>query len=227
MPPTPPLHTALSLVDPTPPAVRPIRAGTRATAPTGRSGRHGVAPRVRARSTAYNRRLRAVSAVLTALAVAGCGVPPDLRQSTSPSAPATASAPTSIPTPPVPPATGLPTTTPSLSSPTADAGLVATSCRSGPTGQQVIQLLRGRAAVLSDGVRVQVGTGPLCAADWQYTVLKVTGYEELRVVTRGRPGAPQLVTAGTDVCNAEVRVVAPPGIRTLACDGGTVGVSGA
>ncbi|MET7748011.1 hypothetical protein [Micromonospora sp. NPDC005367] len=186
-----------------------------------------MVPRLRTRSTASNRRVRAVSAVLTALVLAGCGVPPDLRQSTSPSAPATASAPTSIPTPPVPPATGLPTTVPSLSSPTADAGLVATSCPSGPTGQRVIQLLRGRAAVLSDGVRVQVATGPLCAADWQYTVLKVTGYEELRVVTRGRPEAPQLVTAGTDVCNAEVRVIAPPGIRTLACDGGTVGVPGA
>ena len=37
------------------------------------------------------------------------------------------------------------------------------------------------------------------------------------MVTRGRPTALKLVTAGTDVCGVEVRAVAP-GIRALACD---------
>ncbi|RKN29714.1 hypothetical protein D7044_22475 [Micromonospora musae] len=186
-----------------------------------------MAAHLSAPATAPGRRARAVVAVLTALAVAGCGVPPELHQSESPSSPGAPSAPTSVPTAPAPPATGLPSTTPGLSSPSADAGLVATPCRGGPTGERVINVLRGGAAVLPDGVRVKVGTEPLCAADWQYTVLEVTGHEELQVVTRGRPAAPQLVTAGTDVCNAEVRVVAPPGIRTLACDNGTVGIPGA
>jgi hypothetical protein len=73
--------------------------------------------------------------------------------------------------------------------------------------------------MLPRDVRVTVRTGPLCAGDWQYTVLAVTGHEELQVVTRGKPTELELVTAGTDVCGVEVRAAAPPGIRTLACDG--------
>lgn len=76
-------------------------------------------------------------------------------------------------------------------------------------------------------MRVRVVSGPLCAADWQYTVLDVTGHEQLQVVTRGSGGAPRLVTAGTDVCTVEVRAAGPPGIRNLACEGGTLGVPGA
>ncbi|TDC21478.1 hypothetical protein E1211_32095 [Micromonospora sp. 15K316] len=186
-----------------------------------------MAPRPRVPVTASGRRARAAAAALTVLALAGCGVPPELSQSASPTSPTAPPAPTAAPTSPAPTATGQPSTGPGLPSPSADAGLVATPCRNGPTGERIVNLLRGRAAVLPDGVRVKVGTGPLCAAEWQYTVLEVTGHEELQVVTRGRPAAPELVTAGTDVCNAEVRVVAPPGIRTLACDSGTVGVPGA
>ncbi|MFY1705080.1 hypothetical protein ACN28G_25740 [Micromonospora sp. WMMA1923] len=98
-------------------------------------------------------------------------------------------------------------------------GPVATACADGPTGSRVIALLRGPAAVLPDRVQTRVRTGPLCADDWHYTVLDVTGHEELQVVTRGRSNAPELVTAGTDVCSAEVRATAPAGIRTLACPG--------
>ncbi|MFC0507148.1 hypothetical protein [Micromonospora costi] len=168
-------------------------------------------------------------AALAALAlVTGCGAPPALSQPAIPTGtPSAPPAPTSVPTPPVSPATGLPSALPGLTSPSTDPGLVAAPCRSGPTGQRIIDLLRGPAAVLPDGVRVRVTTGPLCAADWQYTVLDVTGHEELQVVTRGRSSAPELVTAGTDVCTAEVRAVGAPGIRTLACDGGTVGMTGA
>ncbi|MCM0676469.1 hypothetical protein NCC78_17510, partial [Micromonospora phytophila] len=110
---------------------------------------------------------------------------------------------------------------------TPDPGLTATACRNGPSGQRVTELVRGRDGVLPDDVRVRVRTGPLCAGEWHYTVLDVTGHEELQVVTRGRPGSPRLVTAGTDVCTIEVRAAGPPGIRTLACDGGPVGVPGA
>ncbi|MEU7840820.1 hypothetical protein AB0B39_07610 [Micromonospora sp. NPDC049114] len=161
----------------------------------------------------------ALLALLAIGALAGCGAPPELHDP--------AGLPTGAGTPTAPSSTGVPTGTPSTvpSAPPAvtpsasrEPGLVATACRNGPTGQRVVQLLKGRASVLPDNVRVRVRTGPLCAADWQYTVLEVTGHEELQVVTRGRPAAPELVTAGTDVCTIEVRATGPAGIRTLACD---------
>ncbi|MFF5177153.1 hypothetical protein ACFY2Q_03885 [Micromonospora sp. NPDC000316] len=155
--------------------------------------------------------------LLAVVALSGCGAPPELRQPAgvpqatgTPTAPGPTGAPTGSPT--VPPAR-----TPSA---TPDAGLVATACRNGPTGQQVVRLLRGRAAVLPDNVQVKVRTGPLCATDWQYTVVEVTGHEALQVVTTGRPAALELVTAGTDVCTIEVRAAGPAGIRALACDAG-------
>ncbi|WP_443190000.1 hypothetical protein [Micromonospora sp. CB01531] len=157
--------------------------------------------------------LPAIPAVLVALLLGACGTPPELRQSTAP-------------TTPVPTATGVPTPTPPTGTPNAPAtlaptptGHAATPCRSGPSGDRVVSLLRGPARVLSSDVRVTVRTGPLCAEEWQYTVLQVTGHEELQVVTRGKPTDLELVTAGTDVCGVEVRTIAPSGIRTLACDG--------
>ncbi|MFG2056255.1 hypothetical protein ACGFI9_19755 [Micromonospora sp. NPDC048930] len=160
-------------------------------------------------------RCRSLLAALVALlALAGCGAPPELRQSTAP--PATASA-TPTATPSATPATPATPTTPAAAPSPAD--LVATACAAGPASDRVVSLLRGRAGVLPRDVRVTVRTGPLCAADWQYTVLAVSGHEELQVVTRGKPNALELVTAGTDVCSAEVRAAGPPGIRTLACDG--------
>ncbi|MEU5907993.1 hypothetical protein ABZ780_26930 [Micromonospora sp. NPDC047467] len=159
--------------------------------------------------------------LLAIVALTGCGAPPELRQ------PAGVPQPTGTPTAPGPTGapTGSPTAVPSAPpvgapSATPDADLVATACRNGPTGQQVVRLLRGRAAVLPDNVQVKVRTGPLCATDWQYTVVEVTGHEELQVVTRGRPTALELVTAGTDVCTIEVRAAGPAGIRALACDAG-------
>ncbi|MGK5737781.1 hypothetical protein [Micromonospora sp. URMC 103] len=169
-----------------------------------------------------------VLVVLAAVAaVTGCAAPPELRQPVSAGTPSTPPPPTSAPASPVPSVTGLPSAVPGVTSPSTDPGFVATPCRNGPAGQRVVQLLRGPSAVLPDSVGVRVRTGPLCAGDWQYTVLDVTGHEELQVVTRGRSSAPELVTAGTDVCTAEVRAVSPPGIRTLACDGGTVAPPGA
>lgn len=178
---------------------------------------------VPARPTA--RILPVALALLTVAALAGCGAPPGLDEPTA--VPTRTAAPTA-PNPSTAPTTP-PTTAPPLGTvtPTPDAGLVATACRNGPTGQRVVQLLRGRAGVLPANVRVQVHTGPLCAADWQYTVLEVTGHEELQVVTRGQPTAPTLVTAGTDVCTIEVRATGPAGIRALACDAGPAAQPGA
>ncbi|MGS2617265.1 hypothetical protein ACVCAH_22470 [Micromonospora sp. LZ34] len=174
------------------------------------------------------RRRLAVVAPLVAAVLAGCGTPPELRTAspTPVTAPSRTAAPTPAGTAPSPvspsglPGLGTPT-------PTADAGLVAVACRNGPTGGRVVDLVRGRGGVLPADVRVRVRSGPLCAADWQYTLLDVTGHEQLQVVTRGPGSAPRLVTAGTDVCTAEVRAAGPPGIRNLACEGGTLGVPGA
>jgi hypothetical protein len=160
------------------------------------------------------RRLSLPAALSAALVVAGCGAPPELGQSATPLI-------TTSATP-----TATPSATPGVTLPTSAAvpqpspsDLVAAACPAGPSGDRVVRLLRGSAGVLPSGVRVRVRSGPLCASDWQYTVLTVSGHEELQVVTRGRPTALELVTAGTDVCSAEVRVAGPPGIRTLACDG--------
>jgi hypothetical protein len=157
-------------------------------------------------------------ALLAVLPLTACGTPPELRQ--PPRQAATTPTATGSPVPVTP--TAAPTTPaapPVVATPT---DLVATRCADGPSGDRVVRLLRGPAGVLPTAARVTVRTGPLCAGDWQYTVLQVTGHEELQVVTRGRPTALELVTAGTDVCGVQVRAAAPPGIRTLAC-GGTPG----
>jgi hypothetical protein len=164
---------------------------------------------------ARRRRLLAL-AVLTAVPLAGCGAPPELDRRTDRPAPPTATGTPSAT------ATASPAPTPSAAPPlptaTPDTGTVAVACRNGPSKDRIIRLVRGAAGVLPNG-GVTVRTGPLCADDWQYAVLAVSGYEDLTVVTRGRPEALTLVTAGTDVCTIEVRTSAPTGIRTLACDG--------
>ncbi|PZV95142.1 hypothetical protein SAMN05443287_10780 [Micromonospora phaseoli] len=116
-------------------------------------------------------------------------------------------------TPTPPPAGGLP----GPNSPSADPGLVAVACPGDPSAQRIISLVRGRGGLLSQNAKVSARSGPLCAAGWQFTILDVTGYEPLQVVTRKQSGTLRLVTAGTDVCTAEVRVAGPAGIQTLAC----------
>ena len=170
------------------------------------------------------RRLTTVVA-LAGLLLAGCGEPPELRDGPRalPTRAATPSATGTI-TPTAPPdaglpGTGLPTT------PSADQGLVAVACQGGPSQQRIIDLVRGRSGLLPRNAKVRVQTGPLCAGDWHFTALDVTGYEPLQVVTRDQAGTLRLVTAGTDVCSVEVRVAGPLGIRTLACgDDAPVGV---
>ncbi|MCT2276071.1 hypothetical protein M3G91_00420 [Micromonospora chalcea] len=155
-------------------------------------------------------------ALLAVLALAACGTPPELR---TPPAVATPAPVPSTSATPTPSATTAAPVTPSAPALSPSTPVVATPCRGRPSGDRIVALLRGSAGVLPRDVRVTVATGPLCAEGWQYTVLAVTGHEELQVVTRGETGTPRLVTAGTDVCGVEVRTLAPPGIRTLACDG--------
>nr|WP_230417138.1 hypothetical protein [Micromonospora tarapacensis] len=153
--------------------------------------------------------------------LAGCGAPPEVRDGPgrlptwAPTAtPSTAATPTLVPG-------GLPTADPH--SPSADPGLIAVACQGDPSAQRIIGLVRGRSGLLPKDAKVSVGSGPLCAAGWQFTTIAVAGYEPLQVVTREQTGTLRLVTAGTDVCTVEVRVAGPVGIRTLACgsdDGG-------
>ncbi|MFC0004222.1 hypothetical protein [Micromonospora siamensis] len=104
---------------------------------------------------------------------------------------------------------------------------VVTPCPGRPTAAAVLTLLRGPARVLSRDADARVTLGPLCAEDWQYTVLEVTGHEELQAVTRSGSAGLTLVTAGTDVCGTRISADAPPGIRALACDADTVAAPGA
>ncbi|MBQ1043767.1 hypothetical protein KBX35_21835 [Micromonospora sp. C32] len=155
-------------------------------------------------------------ALLTVLALAACGTPPELRTPPAVATPVPVPSASATPTASPAPAASVTPSAPALSPSTPAA---ATPCRGRPSGDRIVALLRGSAGVLPRDVRVTVATGPLCAEGWQYTVLAVTGHEELQVVTRGETGTPKLVTAGTDVCGVEVWTLAPPGIRTLACDG--------
>ncbi|KWV34434.1 hypothetical protein [Micromonospora rifamycinica] len=161
---------------------------------------------------------RLVVAVLAVLPFAGCAAPPERR----------VAVPVAPPTPVVPPTTPPtalavlptlpPTTTPPAATPTA--ATVAVPCAGRPSTERVIGLLRDD--VLPRNVSVRAVQGPLCADGWHYTVLAVSGHEQLQAVSRGEPGgAVVLVTAGTDVCSIEVKAAAPPAIRTLACDAGT------
>ncbi|MEH0984902.1 hypothetical protein [Micromonospora sp. CPCC 205556] len=185
------------------------------------------------------RRLVAAGVLLAALPPAACAGPPGQSPAAPPGPPAppwsTVSRPATappttlptglLPTPPATPPVGFPPPGGPAPTPTPDPGLTVAPCADRPTADRVVALLRGK--VLPRGVSVRASRGPLCAADWQYTVFAVRGHEELQVVTSGTPAALTLVTAGTDVCSVEVRAVAPPAIRTLACDDGTPARPGA
>jgi hypothetical protein len=160
------------------------------------------------------------------LLLSGCGTPPELREhhaAESPATPTVAATQTAAPTgsQPVTPLPG--PTTPVF------GGAPAVRCAGtgGPSGAQVIALLHRSPALLSASAHATVATGPLCADDWQYTIVQVPDREPLQVVSRGRPGSLKLVTAGTDVCSIPVRTEAPPSIQTFACTEGTVPTAGA
>ncbi|GAB3148910.1 hypothetical protein GCM10027290_34370 [Micromonospora sonneratiae] len=166
-------------------------------------------------SSAANRLLIASALAAATLTLSACGVPPELENPGG-----------SLPTPHSSAPTGLPPTLPGRSLPTPTAPTptarfpeaTATDCQGSPTGAQVIALLRRASNLLSANTRATVSTGPLCAGDWQYSVVQIPNREPLQVVSKGSPAALTLVTAGTDVCNIPVRVGAPTGIRFVACE---------
>ena len=120
------------------------------------------------------------------------GAPPELAgadrrarpHAATPTTPGPSTAPATTPATAPPPPRSRPPRTPGWSRPPAATGRPGSGCS---------QLLRGRAGVLPANVRVQVRTGPLCAGDWQYTVL---GGDRARGTPGGHPGQAQRPGAG-------------------------------
>jgi hypothetical protein len=157
--------------------------------------------------------LRPLPRLVTALALAvvlagGCDLPPELQPTPGP-LPSPSPTATPSPTPPPPTLEPTPTATPGFSE------QIAVDCGAQVQDGDIFAVLRS-AGLLPAGALATVSHGPLCAGTWQYAVVRVPDREPLQVVTRGAPGALALVTAGTDVCTVEVRIQAPPGIRTAA-----------
>jgi hypothetical protein len=153
-----------------------------------------------------------LAAWLVVAVLAGCGPPPEPPENPGPPPPPPTAA-TSAPTfPGQPPGTG-----PGF--PTGGFGdQFATDCNGQPSGDAVLALLVAE-DLLGAGTDANFVTGPLCAGDWQYAVVSVPDLDPLQVVTSGDPDELELVAAGTDVCTPEVRIQAPPGIRSAAACG--------
>ncbi|WFE25586.1 hypothetical protein O7623_19630 [Solwaraspora sp. WMMD791] len=161
--------------------------------------------------------------LISTVAVAGCGRPPELAEPAPeislPAGVGDTGTPSAGPTPTGAP-TRTPTTTPTgVPTPTATGFpvAVAVDCAGRPSADRVIGVLRAD-GLLPAGTRASVRVAPRCAGSWQYTVVQIPEREPLQVVTEGAPESISLVTAGTDVCVIPVRVGAPAGIRTLACE---------
>lgn len=174
------------------------------------------------RSSWANRSFRVGAAFAGLLLTAGCGTPPELRRPGGklPSPTVTVTSPGRT----GPPSTGVTTPGGASSSPiptTVGTDPVAVPCAGRPTGRQVVELLR-RTGSLPQRAQVTVTGEPVCADDWQYSVVQVPNREPLQVISNGRPEDLMLVTVGTDVCDARIRALAPTGIRMLACEGGAV-----
>lgn len=117
--------------------------------------------------------------------------------------------------PTLPPPAPRPATTPATTGPKP-----AAKCTSGPTGAQVLAVVRGKPGIPDS--ELDVHAGPYCSGSWQFTELELAGktedqVEPLLVVTTGKPAALTLVEAGADVCSDRVQRDAPPGIRVRAC----------
>ncbi|MGW4464392.1 hypothetical protein [Micromonospora sp. NBC_01796] len=169
--------------------------------------------------TTVARRLVASGLLVGGLALAGCGTPPELRKPPGSELPSPATAhPTPTGTPVTP---GTRTQTPGTwPTPTPLFGEnTAVACQGKPTADQVVALLRRSSSGIPRGVQLTVpAPGPLCAGDWQYTVVQVGDRGPWQVVSKGPATALTLVTAGTDVCSIPVRTGAPAGIKTAACE---------
>lgn len=157
--------------------------------------------------------LRAALWLAAAAAVlAGCSPPPQPAETPGPLSPPPGG--TTSPAPTIPgqlPGTGPPF-------PSGFGDQFATDCSGEPSAGELLAVLVAE-DLLGDGNDAEIVNGPLCAGDWQYAVVSVPDLDPLQVVTSGEPGDLELIAAGTDVCTPEVRIQAPPGIRTAAACG--------
>jgi hypothetical protein len=156
-----------------------------------------------------------ITLIVLSLLLGACGRPPEVGAPPSPQAPP-ATAPATATASPTAPATALPTDAPTGSPGFSEA--FAQPCGGEPSEAELLALLRAE-GLLDQGTSADVAEGPLCAGDWQYAVVIVPDLDPLLVVTQGEPDNLELVTAGTDVCTPEVRIQAPPGIRSAAACG--------
>ncbi|MDT4990486.1 MAG: hypothetical protein QOH97_378 [Actinoplanes sp.] len=126
-------------------------------------------------------------------------------------------------TPPVGPLPTYPTLAPTIpptTTPPVRGPKPAATCTSGPTGAQVLAMVKGKPGIPDSELAVHAG--PYCSGSWQFTELELAGktehqVEPLLVVTTGKPAALTVVEAGADVCSDRVQHDAPPGIRVRAC----------
>jgi hypothetical protein len=153
--------------------------------------------------------------IVLSLLLAACGKPPEAGESPTPQAPP-ATVPATATVNPTAPGTALPTVAPSGSPGFSEN--FAQPCNGEPSDAEVLAVLRAE-GLLDQGSAAEVAEGPLCAGGWQYAVVTVPDLDPLLVVTQGEPDDLELVTAGTDVCTPEVRIQAPPGIRSAAACG--------
>jgi len=178
------------------------------------------------------------SAMLAALAA--CGAPPQPLPTAPPKAndlpssgaaiPSLGASVPGLPTGALPPG-GLPTqpvgtfptypviTTPPTT-PASPTPPPAPRCTSGPSGAQVLAVVKGKPGIPDK--ELEVRAGPYCSGSWQFTELELAGKSEdevepLLVVTTGKPSALTVVEAGADVCSDRVQDDAPSGIRVRAC----------
>jgi hypothetical protein len=186
-----------------------------------------------------------VPVALTAAVLAGCGSPPEPLPtappethggvpSSGPAIPSFGATAPGVPTdglpagglltpvapvPTYPPPTATPTT-PTPTTPPSPTPSPAAKCTSGPSGAQVIAVIKGKPGIPNE--QLEVHAGPYCSGSWHFTELEIAGknadqVDPLLVVTTGQPTALALVEAGADVCSLRVKQDAPPGIRVRAC----------
>jgi hypothetical protein len=156
-------------------------------------------------------------AVLAGGALSGCGVPPELQKPRGVAVPSPSAEPSgSVASPSLPGLPSLPPVAATAAGPSPFPETTAVTCGGRPTPDQVIALVRRTSSILPATGAVSVVTGPVCSGTWQYTVLQIPDREPLQVVSKGPAESMALVTAGTDICNIDVRNYAPPGIRRAA-----------
>lgn len=151
------------------------------------------------------------AALAVGLLLAGCGAPPELTEEPAQVPPPGSATPSATPSPPRSGTPGLPGTP----GPGNFPAEIAIACDGQPGPEELLALLQ-QEDLLTAGDDAEIVDGPFCSGEWQYAVVTVPDRDPLQVISRGPPDSLELVTAGTDVCTAEVRFQAPEGVQGAA-----------